>query len=73
MSGSRGSPCTIDKERNTLHRVNRKTDNWFGHFLRRNCLVKDLIERKIEGKRGRSRRRKPLLDELKKNGSGILK
>jgi hypothetical protein len=41
-------------------------------LLRRKCLVKYLIEGKIEGKRGRGRRRKPLLDELKKNGSGIL-
>jgi len=48
-------------------------DNWFVHFLCRNCLVKDHIEGKIEEMRGRGRRRKPLLDELKKNGSGIFK
>ena len=63
----------ISKERNTVHAVNRRQDNWFGHFLRRNCLVKDLIEGKIEGKRERGRRRKLLLNELKTNGSGILK
>ena len=63
----------INKEMNTLHTVNIRQDNWFGHFLRRNCLVKDLIEGKTEGKRGRGRRRKPLLDELKKNRGGILK
>ena len=62
----------INKERNALHKTNRRKDNCFGHFLRRNCLVKDLIEGRIEGKRGRGRRRKPLLDELKKNGRGNL-
>jgi hypothetical protein len=63
----------IINESNTLHRVKGRKDNWFDLFLRRKCLVKDLIEGKIEGKRGRGRRRKPLLDELKKKGSGILK
>jgi hypothetical protein len=62
----------INKERNTLHKTNRRKDNCFGHFLRRNCLLKDLIEGRIEGKRGRGRRRKPVLDEFKKNSRGNL-
>jgi hypothetical protein len=62
----------INKEMSTLHTASRRKDNCFGNFLRRNCHVKDLIEGKIEGKRGRGRRCKPLLDELKKNGRGIL-
>jgi hypothetical protein len=63
----------INRKKNTLHTVNRRKETWFGHFLRRNCLVKDLIEGYREWKRGRDRRRKPLWDELKKNGSGYLK
>ena len=43
--------------------------NWVGHVLRRNCLVKQVIEGKIKGemevKRRRGRRRKKLLDHLK--------
>jgi hypothetical protein len=52
---------------NTLHTVQRRNVNCTGHFLRRNWLLKHIVERKIErwieatGKRGR-RRRQPLDD-----------
>jgi hypothetical protein len=40
-----------------------------GHILRRNCLLKQVIEGKIKGeievRRRRGRRRKKLLDDLK--------
>ena len=43
--------------------------NWIGHSLRRNCLLKHVIEGKIKGqievKRRQGRRRKKLLDDLK--------
>jgi hypothetical protein len=43
--------------------------NWIGHILRRNCLLKQVIEGKIKGEmevtRRRGRRRKELLDDLK--------
>ena len=43
--------------------------NWIGHILRRNCLLKQVIEGKIKGEmevaRRRERRRKKLLDDLK--------
>ena len=43
--------------------------NWIGHILRRNCLLKQVIEGKIKGDmevaRSRGRRRKKLLDDLK--------
>ena len=48
---------------------NAKTTNWIGHILRRNCLLKQVIEGKIKGEmevaRRRGRRRKKLLDDLK--------
>jgi len=37
--------------------------NWIGHILHRNCLIKPVVEGKIEGKRRRGRRLKQLLDE----------
>jgi hypothetical protein len=57
--------------------MHRKT-NWIGHILRRNCLLKHIIEGKIEGRIGvaeiRGRRCKQLLDELKeKRGCWKLK
>ena len=47
----------------------RRNANWIGHVLRRNCLLKHVIEGKIEGRievTGRcGKRLKQLLDELK--------
>jgi len=37
--------------RNVLHTVKWKKTNWIGHVLRRNCLLKYVIEGKFEGKR----------------------
>jgi hypothetical protein len=36
------------KERNILHTIKRKKANWIGHILLRNCLLKHVIEGKIE-------------------------
>jgi hypothetical protein len=41
----------------------RKTD-WIGHILPRNCLLKHVIEGKMEGKRRWRRRNKQLLYDL---------
>jgi hypothetical protein len=37
------------EERNILHTVIRRKGNWVGHVLRGNCILKRIIERKIEG------------------------
>ena len=39
--------------------------NWIGHILRRNCLLKQVIEGKIKVEMEVARRRKKLLDDLK--------
>jgi hypothetical protein len=65
---------TTKKERNILHTINRKKANWIGDILRRNCLLKHVIEGRLEGKRKQGRRRKKLLDDLKeKRGYWKLK
>ena len=39
-----------DKEKgNIIQTVKRRKANWIGHILRRNCLLKHVIEGKIEG------------------------
>jgi len=38
------------EERNILHAIQRKKANWMGHILRRSCLLKHVIEGKIEGR-----------------------
>ena len=69
---------TVKEERNIVRVIKRRKANWIGHILHRNCLLKCVIEEKIEerteatGRRGR--RRKQLLDDLKENkGSGKWK
>jgi hypothetical protein len=60
----------IKEERNILHTIKRREANWIVHILRRNCLLKHVIEgklaRRIEMTGRRGRRRKQLLDDLKK-------
>jgi hypothetical protein len=59
----------VKEERNILHTIKRKKANWNSHILRRNCLLKHVIEGKLEGRiemmGRRGRRRKQLLDDLK--------
>jgi hypothetical protein len=31
-----------------LHEIRKQKANWIGHILRRNCLLKQVIERKIK-------------------------
>src|SRR5215470_11221874 len=59
----------VKEERNILHTIKRRKANWIGHILRRNYLLKHVIEGKIEGRiegaGRRRRRRKQLLDGVK--------
>ena len=41
----------VDEQRNTLHEIRKRKANWIGHILRRNCLLQQVIEGKIKGKR----------------------
>ena len=58
-----------NEHRNILHEIRKRKFNWIGHILRRNCLLKHVIEGKIkeqiEVTRKRGRRSKKLLDDLK--------
>jgi hypothetical protein len=59
----------VKEHRNILHEISKRKANWIGHILRRNCLLRQVIEGKIKGgvevtgKRGRRHRK--LLDDLK--------
>ena len=60
---------TVNEQRNILHEIRKRKANSIGHILRRNCLLKQVIEGKIKGDvevtRRRGRRRRKLLDDLK--------
>jgi hypothetical protein len=58
----------VSEQRNILHEIRKGKANWIGHILRRNCLLKEVIEGNIKGRievtRRRGRKRKKLLDDL---------
>jgi hypothetical protein len=54
----------VNEQRNILHEIRKQKANWIGHILRRNCLLKQVIEGKIKGQIEVTRRRKKLLDDL---------
>jgi hypothetical protein len=59
----------VKEQRNILHEISKRKANWIGHILRRNCLLRQVIEVKIKGgikvSERRGRRRRKLLDDLK--------
>jgi len=59
----------VNEQRNILHEIRKRKANWIGHILRRNCLLKQIMEGKIKGEmevaRRRGRRRWKLLNDLK--------
>jgi hypothetical protein len=57
---------TAKEQRNILHAISKGKANWIGHILRRNCLLRQVMEGKIKGgMEVAGRRRRKLLDELK--------
>jgi hypothetical protein len=59
----------VNEQRNILNEIRKWKANRIGHILRRNCLLKQVLEGKIKGEmevtRRRERRRKKLLDDFK--------
>ena len=59
----------VNEQRNILREIRKRKANWIGRILRRNCLMRQVIEGKIKGEvqvtRRRGRRRRKLLDDLK--------
>jgi hypothetical protein len=60
----------VKKKKNILQTIKRSVANWIGHILRKNCFLKHVfegkIDRRIEVMKRPGRRRKQLLDGLKK-------
>ena len=40
----------VKEGRNIVHTIKRRKAYWIGHILRRNCLLKHVIEGKVEGR-----------------------
>jgi replicative superfamily II helicase len=60
----------VKEERNIIQTIKRRKVDWIGHILRRNCRLRHVNERKIQGmievtvRRG-GRKSEKLLDGLK--------
>ena len=57
----------VNEQRNILHEIRKKKANWIGHILRRNCLLKQVIEGKelldhLKHRRGYSHLKEEALD-----------
>ncbi|KAJ4445703.1 hypothetical protein ANN_12388 [Periplaneta americana] len=59
----------VSEERMMLKLIRKRKRNWLGHWLRRNCLLKDALEGIVNGRRVRGRRRYQMIDDIKKCGS----
>jgi hypothetical protein len=61
----------VKGERDILQTMKRRKADWIGHSWRRNCLLRHVIEGKMEGRievtGRRGRRSKQLRDGLKEN------
>jgi len=58
-----------NEQRDIRHEIRKQKVKWIGHILRRNCLLKQVIEGKIKGEIEvtirRGRRRMKLMDDHK--------
>ena len=49
--------------------IKKRKRNWLGHWLRRNCLLKDALEAMVNGKKKfRAIRRYQMIDNIMING-----
>jgi hypothetical protein len=55
----------VKEQRNILHEISKRKDNWNGHILRRNCLLQPVIEGKIKRGIEVTGRRRRLMGDLK--------
>ena len=58
----------VGEGRITLELIRKRKRNWLGHWLRRNCLLKDALEGMINGKEVRGRRIYQMIDNIMMNG-----
>ena len=63
----------VKENRKLVSKIVHRKKNWVGHVLRGDGLLRDVIEGRMEGKRGRGRKRKGMLDDLMKDGYEKMK
>ena len=58
----------VGEGRIMLELIRKRKRNRLGHWLRRNCLLKDSLECMVNGKKVRGRRRYQMIDNIVING-----
>ena len=54
----------VQKQRSLVHVIKQRQANWIGHVLRHDCLLKTVLEGKMDEKRTRGKPRRKMLDLL---------
>ena len=57
----------VGEKRFMAETIVRRKKNWIGHIMKGDGLMKEVMEEKMEGKRGRGRKRIGMIDELMEN------
>src|SRR6218665_4067920 len=52
-----------EEKRSLINIIRTRQKNWIGHIFRGNSLQREIMEGKMEGKRGRGRPRQKLMDD----------
>ncbi|KAJ4440032.1 hypothetical protein ANN_08163 [Periplaneta americana] len=55
----------VGEERMLLKLIRKRKRNWLGHWLRRNCLLKDALKGIVNGRRVRDRKIYQMTDDIK--------
>ena len=58
----------VGEGRIMLEQIRKRKRNWLGHWLRRNCLLKDALDGMVNGKKVQGRRRYQMIDNIMING-----
>jgi hypothetical protein len=59
----------VGEKRSLMETVRRRQKNWIGHVLRGDCLLRTVLEGRLQGKHQRGRPRRKMLDWMLKEGS----
>ena len=55
----------VEEKRKLLDVIKERNKKWLGHILRGDSLIRDVIEGRLEGSRGRGRPCDMLLDDIR--------
>src|SRR6218665_3962777 len=63
----------VEEKRSLMDIIRTRQKNWIGHILRGNSLQREILERRMKGKRGSGRSRQKLMDWMMEDGYWKLK